>query len=94
MRQYQDLGAKPRGARDGIRKGEKGAVRLPKILVLTAPRRAGYRSLGMSSQLPAFQGNVPVQLKGIVKDANITCQQGNCEHGTGWMNSVDPLYAK
>ena len=30
-----DLGVKPRGKRLGIRKGGEGAVRLPKILVLT-----------------------------------------------------------
>ena len=47
----------------------------------------------MSSQLPAFQGNVPVQLRDIHKDMNITCQGGNCASGTGWMDSLDPLYA-
>jgi hypothetical protein len=48
-----------------------------------------YRTLGMTGQLPAFQGNVPIQLKEIQKDPNIT-QQG----GTGWMDALDPLYAK
>ena len=38
--QYQDLGVRPCGARQGIGKGGSGAVRLPKILVLTCvPRR-------------------------------------------------------
>ena len=32
-REYWDLGVTPCGARLGIRKGEKGAVHLPKILV-------------------------------------------------------------
>ena len=32
------------------------------------------RSLGMIGQLPAFQGNVPIALKGIAKDSNITQQ--------------------
>jgi alpha-N-acetylglucosaminidase len=31
-----------------------------------------YRSLGMSAQLPAFQGNVPVAMKDIQKDSNMT----------------------
>ena len=46
------------------------------------------RSLGISGQLPGFQGNVPIQLKDLYHDANIT-QQGS----TGWMDSLDPLYA-
>jgi hypothetical protein len=50
---------------------------------------ARYRSLGIVSQLPAFQGNVPVSLKKIYSDLNIT-QQGD----TGWMNSADPLFGK
>jgi alpha-N-acetylglucosaminidase len=45
------------------------------------------RSLGIVGQLPGFQGNVPIQLRDIFKDANIT-QQG----ATGWMDSLDPLY--
>eukprot|EP01046_Picozoa_sp_COSAG06_P039915 COSAG06_NODE_4773_length_3964_cov_2.352393_3_plen_177_part_00 len=49
-----------------------------------------YRSLGMSSQLPAFQGNVPVQMKSLHSDANMTDNHKD----TAWMNSVDPLYAK
>jgi hypothetical protein len=48
-----------------------------------------YRSLGIVSQLPAFQGNVPVSLRKIYSDLNIT-QQGD----TGWMNSADPLFGK
>jgi alpha-N-acetylglucosaminidase len=42
---------------------------------------ARYRSLAITGQLPAFQGNVPIQLKYIQSDANIT-QQG----GTGWVH--------
>ena len=45
--QYWDLGVKPCGTQLGISRGEKGAVRLPKILVLilggweqSVPRRA------------------------------------------------------
>eukprot|EP01062_Namystynia_karyoxenos_P074682 TRINITY_DN7162_c0_g1_i1.p1 TRINITY_DN7162_c0_g1~~TRINITY_DN7162_c0_g1_i1.p1 ORF type:complete len:853 (+),score=247.35 TRINITY_DN7162_c0_g1_i1:791-3349(+) len=48
-----------------------------------------YRSLGVVAQLPAFQGNVPVALRDRIADANIT-KAG----ATGWMNSVDPMYAK
>jgi hypothetical protein len=47
------------------------------------------RSLAISSQLPGFQGNVPIQLKAILSDANIT-QQGD----TGWMYSVDPAFGR
>ena len=47
------------------------------------------RSLGMVGILPAFQGNVPIQLKDLYKDANITQQED-----TGWMDALDPLYAK
>lgn len=46
------------------------------------------RNLGIVGQLPAFQGNVPVQLKTLYRDANITEQDA-----TGWMDSLDPLYA-
>ena len=46
------------------------------------------RSLGIIGQLPGFQGNVPVQLIERSQDSNITAAAG-----TGWMNSVDPLYA-
>ena len=45
------------------------------------------RSLGIVGQLPAFQGNVPIQLKELYSDANIT-EQG----ATGWMDSLDPLF--
>lgn len=48
-----------------------------------------YRGLGIVGQLPAFQGNVPIQLKDIHKDANIT-KAG----ATGWMDSLDPLFGK
>ena len=47
------------------------------------------RSLGMIGILPAFQGNVPIQLKTLFNDTNITQQKD-----TGWMNSLDPLYAR
>lgn len=50
---------------------------------------ARYRSLGIVGQLPGFQGNVPVQLKDILKDNNIT-KQGD----TGWMDSLDPNFNK
>ena len=39
-----------------------------------------YRSLGMSSQLPAFQGNAPVQLKAIHSDSNMTDNHVNANH--------------
>ena len=45
--------------------------------------------MGIVGQLPAFQGNVPVQLKALAKDSNIT-KAGD----TGWMDSLDPLYGK
>ena len=45
--------------------------------------------MGIVGQLPAFQGNVPVQLKAIAMDSNIT-KAGD----TGWMDSLDPLYGK
>eukprot|EP00658_Telonema_sp_P-2_P047919 TRINITY_DN3647_c0_g1_i2.p1 TRINITY_DN3647_c0_g1~~TRINITY_DN3647_c0_g1_i2.p1 ORF type:complete len:691 (+),score=111.68 TRINITY_DN3647_c0_g1_i2:158-2230(+) len=50
---------------------------------------ARHRSLGMYGQLPGFQGNVPVGLKQVQGDGNITSAAA-----TGWMNSVDPLYGK
>lgn len=50
---------------------------------------ARYRSLGIVGQLPGFQGNVPIALKDIFQDANIT-QQGD----TGWMYSTDPLFGR
>ena len=34
------------------------------------------RALGLTAQLPGFQGNVPVALKGQLKDSNITTQVG------------------
>lgn len=46
------------------------------------------RSLGIIGQLPGFQGNVPIQLKAKLADANIT-KQGD----TGWMDSLDPHFA-
>jgi hypothetical protein len=47
------------------------------------------RSLGMVGILPAFQGNVPIQLKALYNDTNITQQED-----TGWMNSLDPLFLR
>ena len=43
----------------------------------------------MVGVLPAFQGNVPIQLKALYNDSNITA------HGdTGWLDSVDPLFLR
>lgn len=39
--------------------------------------------------LPAFQGNVPIQLKALYNDSNITQ-----EEDTGWMDSTDPLFSR
>ena len=50
---------------------------------------ARARQLGIVGQLPAFQGNVPVQLKALLGDSNIT-SAGD----TGWMDSLDPNYGK
>lgn len=50
---------------------------------------ARYRSLGIVGMLPGFQGNVPIQIKDIFSDSNIT-QQGD----TGWMFAVDPLFTR
>jgi hypothetical protein len=50
---------------------------------------ARYRSLGIVGELPAFQGNVPIALKTIKSDANIS-KQGD----TGWMTSTDPLFGE
>lgn len=36
------------------------------------------------------QGNVPIQLKTLHHDSNMTDNHKD----TGWINSVDPLYAK
>jgi alpha-N-acetylglucosaminidase len=47
------------------------------------------RSLGIVGQLPGFQGNVPIQMKELFHNKNMT-QQG----ATGWMNSLDPLFGK
>jgi len=50
---------------------------------------ARYRELGIVGQLPGFQGNVPVGLKAVLKDANITASGA-----TGWMDALDPAYRK
>lgn len=50
---------------------------------------ARYRELGIVGQLPGFQGNVPLVLKTIRGDANIT-GQGK----TGWVDSLDPLFGE
>jgi alpha-N-acetylglucosaminidase len=47
------------------------------------------RELGIVGQLPGFQGNVPIQIKTLLKDSNIT-KQGD----TGWMDSLDPTFLK
>jgi hypothetical protein len=47
------------------------------------------RPLGMTGQLPAFQGNVPAALKALRKDSNMTIQGD-----TAWMDSLDPLFAE
>lgn len=82
-----------------------GAEPAPRFGRLAWPRRRPYTlgaagaagavdagdagSLGIIGQLPGFQGNVPLALKEIHGDANIT-KQGD----TGWMYSTDPLYAE
>ena len=45
------------------------------------------RSLGIVGVLPAFQGNVPIQIKTLFNDENITQQDA-----TGWVDSLDPLF--
>jgi hypothetical protein len=47
------------------------------------------RSLGIVGILPAFQGNVPIQIKTIFQDHNVT-QQGE----TGWIDALDPLFGR
>jgi alpha-N-acetylglucosaminidase len=47
------------------------------------------RSLGIVGVLPAFQGNVPIQIKTLYKDSNIT-EAGK----TGWIDSLDPLFLR
>merc|ERR1719469_1223093 len=44
-----------------------------------------YRSLGIVGQLPGFQGNVPVALKDIAKDSNMTSNR----KGTAWIDALD-----
>jgi|EP01043_Picozoa_sp_COSAG02_P084194 hypothetical protein len=46
------------------------------------------RSLGMSAQLPGFQGNIPAELP-LPTGSNLT-KAG----ATGWLSATDPLYAK
>ena len=43
-----------------------------------------------TGQLPGFQGNVPIGLKALLKDSNMTDNQ----LGTAWMDSLDPEFAK
>lgn len=62
----------------------KAQWRLQREVIL--PR---IRELDIIGQLPAFQGNVPIQLKTIYQDSNITK-----EGATGWMDSLDPLFGK
>ena len=47
------------------------------------------RSLGLSGQLPGFQGNVPIALKNLWNDTNMT----DNNVGTAWMDALDPKYA-
>ena len=47
------------------------------------------RELGLIGQLPGFQGNVPLGLRDLLSDSNIT-QQGM----TGWMDSLDPNFGR
>ena len=49
-----------------------------------------YRSLGIVGQLPGFQGNVPVGMKAVLKDSNMT----DNKKGTAWMDSLDPNFGK
>ena len=51
---------------------------------------ARSRSLGMTGQLPGFQGNVPIGLKEILVDSNMT----DNKKGTAWMDSLDPHYSQ
>ena len=51
---------------------------------------ARYRSLGIVGQLPGFQGNVPVGLKAVLKDSNMT----DNKKGTAWMDSLDPAFGQ
>eukprot|EP01046_Picozoa_sp_COSAG06_P072862 COSAG06_NODE_21515_length_754_cov_1.280916_1_plen_180_part_10 len=50
---------------------------------------ARYRQLGIVGQLPAFQGNMPIGVKALKQDANISVQGA-----TGWLDALDPLYAE
>lgn len=47
------------------------------------------RELGIIGQLPGFQGNVPIQIKDIFDDLNIT-QEG----ATGWIDALDPVFTQ
>ncbi|CAJ1949486.1 unnamed protein product [Cylindrotheca closterium] len=47
------------------------------------------RDLGIIGQLPGFQGNVPIQMRDIFDDQNIT-QEG----ATGWMDALDPIFGQ
>lgn len=48
------------------------------------------RALGIVGQLPGFQGNVPLPLKHILKDSNMTSNG----LGTAWIDSLDPVFGK
>ena len=50
---------------------------------------ARHRSLGIVSELPGFQGNVPWAMAAVQNNTNMT-QQGD----TGWQYSTDPLFAQ
>ena len=47
------------------------------------------RSLGMTAQLPGFQGNVPIELP-LPNGSKIW----NVNNFTGWLGSTDPLFAQ
>jgi len=51
---------------------------------------ARYRSLGIVGQLPGFQGNVPIGLKAVLSDSNMT----DNKKGTAWMDSLDPAFGQ
>ena len=52
---------------------------------------ARARQLGIVGQLPGFQGNVPIGLKRLLADQNITT---SADGHTGWMDALDPKYAE
>lgn len=58
---------------------------------------AHARALGIIGVLPAFQGNMPPQIKSLRPDANISTthdpklgSEGNC----AWVSGTDPLFGQ